>query len=66
MEDVLLRMGMYEFLEYAQQAGISDQLSGKVPGNYTIFIPSLQVFTGIVFLQKKSPRHFHWGWIIIW
>jgi len=53
MEDVLLRMGMYEFLEYAQQAGISDQLSGKVPGNCTIFIPSLHVFTDM----PAAERH---------
>jgi len=52
LEDVLLRMGMYEFLEYAQQAGIADQLQGKASGNFTVFVPSLQVFTDMPSVER--------------
>ena len=40
----------YEFLEYAQQAGVSDILKGERTGeNFTVFVPSFQCF------QSKQP-----------
>jgi transforming growth factor-beta-induced protein len=46
IENILEDMSYYKFIEYAQQAGIQDVLSGDAPGNYTIFVPNDAAFKG--------------------
>lgn len=49
MHEVLMEQEHYEFLEYAQQAGVSDILKGERTGeNFTVFVPSVECF------QSKS------------
>lgn len=44
--DIIDEMNMGKFIEYAQQAGLQGVLSGKTPGNYTVFVPSAEAFDG--------------------
>ena len=51
LHEVLMEQEHYEFLEYAQQAGVSEMLKGETETkeNFTIFVPSTECF------QSKFP-----------
>lgn len=54
IENILEDMSYYKFIEYAQQAGIQDVLSGDAPGNYTIFVPNDAAFKALSRDQNRK------------
>ena len=58
LHEVLMEQEQFEFLEYAQQAGVSDILKGeRYGGNFTVFVPSVD------YLQSNAhfstPKFYH-------
>ena len=52
LKDVLQEHDSFEFLEYAQQAGLSEVLEWKKETNMTILVPSAEAFS-----STNSDKH---------
>ena len=54
----------YEFLEYAQQAGVSEMLKGETKENFTVFVPSIECFQSMLFwIISSIVFHCVYSWI---